>query len=262
MSTPSASAPRTVLIAGGAGGMGRAIARRMSADGDRVALADRPGAALDEAVAGLERSGAQVLGIAFDIREPDSCSAAVAQAERWHARLDVVVNAAGVWLEGPSQEVSPAQWDQVLDVNLKGAFFVMRAAIAPLIARRGVIVNIASDAGLVGNAGAAVYCASKGGLVLLSKALALELAPQGVRVNVLCPGDVATPMIEHQACHYGNGDPQGYKQRLLEHYPQGAAARFIEPEEIARFVQFLCEPGAAPITGAALSIDFGVTAGY
>ena len=107
-----------------------------------------------------------------------------------------------------------------------------------------------------------MYCASKGGLVLLSKALALELAPQGVRVNVICPGDVATPMIEFQAARYGNGDPEGYKRRLLVNYPQGDSARFIRPQEIARLVQYLCEPAAAPITGATLSIDFGITAGY
>ena len=176
--------------------------------------------------------------------------------------IATTLGAAGVWLEGSSQEVTPEQWDRVLDVNLKGAFFLIRSAIAPLIARQGTIINIASDAGLVGNNGAAVYCASKGGLVLLTKALALELVPQGVRVNVICPGDVATPMIEFQAARYGNGDPEGYKRRLLANYPQGDNARFIRPQEIARLVQYLCEPAAAPITGATLSIDFGITAGY
>lgn len=257
-----AAAPRTVLIAGGAGGMGRAIALRMAAAGDRIALADLPGATLQAAVAAITARSSRATGIALDIRDASQCAAAVAAAAEWGSGLDVVVNAAGVWLEGASQDVTPEQWDQVLNVNLRGAFFVIRHAIPHLIERRGVIINIASDAGLVGNAGAAVYCASKGGLVLLSKALALELAPQGVRVNVVCPGDVATPMIEHQANAYGNGDPHGYKQRLLQHYPQGATARFIDADEIARFVQFLCEPGAAPITGAALSIDFGITAGY
>jgi len=114
----------------------------------------------------------------------------------------------------------------------------------------------------VGNRGAAVYCASKGGLVLLTKALALELAPRGIRVNALCPGDVATPMVEFQAERYGAGDPEAYKAGLLAHYPQGPRARFITAEEIASFVVYLCSDAAAPITGAALSMDFGVTAGY
>jgi len=242
--------------------MGRSIALRMSAAGDRIVIADLPGAGLDAAVADITARGGQALGVSLDIRDPVRCAAAVDAAVRWNDRLDIVVNAAGVWLEGPSQEVTPEQWDQVLSVNLKGAFFVIRAAIPHLVASRGVIINIASDAGLVGNAGVAVYCASKGGLVLLSKALALELAPHGVRVNVVCPGDVATPMIEYQATRFGGGDPEGYKRRLLANYPQGAAARFIQPEEVARLVQYLCEPLAAPITGAALSIDFGVTSGY
>ncbi|TIV93558.1 MAG: SDR family oxidoreductase, partial [Mesorhizobium sp.] len=175
---------------------------------------------------------------------------------------DILVNAAGVWLEGPASGVEEHQWDLVLDVNLKGAFFLMSAAVPHLAAAQGVIVNIASDAGLVGNNGAAVYCASKGGLVLLTKALALELAPQGIRVNAVCPGDTATPMIEYQARTYGGDDPDGYKRRLLGHYPQGDTARFIQVEEIASFIHYLCQPGAAPITGAALSIDFGVSAGY
>jgi NAD(P)-dependent dehydrogenase (short-subunit alcohol dehydrogenase family) len=259
---PLAPTARTVLIAGGAGGMGRAIGHRLGATGDHIAIADLPGAGLDQARDALSSAGVDVLPIPLDIRDPHQCTAAVEAAQSWHGRLDVVVNAAGIWLEGPSIDVTPQQWDQVLGVNLKGAFFVCRAAIPHLIARRGVIINIASDAGLVGNAGVAVYCASKGGLVLLSKALALELAPHQVRVNVVCPGDVATPMIEYQASRFGGGDPEGYKRRLLGHYPQGSAARFIQPEEVARLVQYLCEPLAAPVTGAALSIDFGVTAGY
>jgi NAD(P)-dependent dehydrogenase (short-subunit alcohol dehydrogenase family) len=254
--------PRTIVIAGGAGGMGRAIAVLLGAAGDQIALADLPGTGLDEAVAAVQATGAIVRGFAIDLRDTDRCAGLIRDVIGWSGGMDVLINAAGVWLEGPSQEVTPEQWDRVLDINLKGAFFLIRSAIDPLIARKGTIINIASDAGLVGNSGAAVYCASKGGLVLLSKALALELAPQGVRVNVICPGDVATPMIEFQATRYGNGDPDGYKQRLLANYPQGDSARFIRPQEIARLVQYLCEPAAAPITGATVSIDFGITAGY
>lgn len=254
-------ARRTILIAGGAGGMGLATALRFAKDGARVVLADLPGPRLEEARARVAEAGAEVLALPLDIRSAQACREAVAQATEAHG-LDVLVNAAGVWLEGPATSVDEEDWDRVLDVNLKGAFFLISAAIPHLAASRGVIVNIASDAGLVGNKGAAVYCASKGGLVLLSKALALELAPQGIRVNAICPGDVATPMIEYQAATYGGGDPEAYKRRLLGNYPQGESARFIKAEEIAGFIHYLCQPGAAPITGAALSIDFGVTAGY
>lgn len=254
-------ARRTILIAGGAGGMGLATALRFAKDGARVVLADLPGPRLEEARARVAEAGAEVLALPLDIRSAQACREVVSKASE-AGGLDVLVNAAGIWLEGPATEVGEEDWDRVLDVNLKGAFFLISAAIPHLAASRGVIVNIASDAGLVGNNGAAVYCASKGGLVLLSKALALELAPQGIRVNAICPGDVATPMIEYQAATYGGGDPEAYKRRLLGNYPQGESARFIKAEEIAGFIHYLCQPGAAPITGAALSIDFGITAGY
>ncbi|TPI60188.1 SDR family oxidoreductase [Mesorhizobium sp. B3-1-3] len=255
-------AGRTILIAGGAGGMGLATGLRFAADGERIALADLAGPKLDAAVAKIAATGADVIGLPLDIRSVDACREVVGKAKEWGGAIDILVNAAGVWLEGPASEVEEEQWDLVLDVNLKGAFFLISAAIPHLSAAQGVIVNIASDAGIVGNNGAAVYCASKGGLVLLTKALALELAPQGIRVNAVCPGDTATPMIEYQAKTYGADDPDGYKRRLLGHYPQGDRARFIQVEEIASFIHYLCQPGAAPITGAALSIDFGVTAGY
>ncbi|MDX3974339.1 SDR family oxidoreductase [Shinella sp.] len=252
---------RTALIAGGAGGMGAAIAARLSAAGYAVAIADLAGERLAAAAEKLRAAGGDVLSVPLDMRKIASCAAAVEAVLGWRGRLDVVVNAAGVWREGEAGTMTEDDWDIVMDVNLKGAFFLIQAAI-PHLGPGASIVNIASDAGLVGNNGASIYCASKGGLVLLTKALALELAPRRIRVNAVCPGDVATPMIEFQAERYGGGDPDGYKAKLLSNYPQGAAARFIRPEEIARMVAYLCEPDAAPITGAALSIDFGVTAGY
>lgn len=252
---------RVALIAGGAGGMGTAIAARLSADGYAVVLADLESERLTTAVEAVQAGGGAALAVPLDMRKVASCTSAVETALAWHGRLDAVVNAAGVWREGAAGTMTEEDWDIVLDVNLKGAFFLIQAAI-PHLGAGASIVNIASDAGLVGNNGASIYCASKGGLVLLTKALALELAPRRIRVNAVCPGDVATPMIEFQAERYGGGDPDGYKAKLLSNYPQQAAARFIRPEEIARMVAYLCEPDAAPITGAALSIDFGVTAGY
>lgn len=249
---------RVALVAGGAGGMGGAIARRFARQGIRVALADLAGPALEAQARAL---GPVAATIPTDIRSPAACDAVVAAVLGWAGRIDILVNAAGVWLEGPAADVTEAAWDQVMGVNLKGAFFLIRAAL-PHLPRGASIVNIASDAGLVGNSGAAVYCASKGGLVLLTKALALELAPRGIRVNAVCPGDVDTPMIAFQAERYGNGDPEGYRRALLAHYPQAETARFITADEVARMVDYLCESSAAPVTGAALSIDFGVTAGY
>lgn len=249
------------LIAGGAGGMGSAICATFARQGYRVAIADLASTALDQAILRLGADTQSAIAVSLNLRQPGSCEDAVSQVIAWAGRVDVLVNAAGVWREGDAASVTEVDWDLVMDVNLKGAFFLIQAVL-PHLQAGASIINIASDAGLVGNAGAALYCASKGGLVLLTKALALELAPRGIRVNAICPGDVATPMIEFQAAEYGAGDPEGYKAALLAQYPQGRAARFITADEVAGFAVYLCSDAAAPITGAALAMDFGVTAGY
>jgi NAD(P)-dependent dehydrogenase (short-subunit alcohol dehydrogenase family) len=197
-----------VLVSGAAGGIGAATVRRFVAAGWRVVALD-----LDEA--GLARldDAALVARLGCDVCSAASCRAAVAQAVAAAGRLDALVNAAGVWREGPVEECSEADFDLVVDVNLKGTYFLCAAAIPHLRASRGVIVNVSSDAGRQGNLGAAAYCASKGGVTLFTRALALELAPQGVRANVVSPGDVDMPMLRFQAERYGGADlavDQGY----------------------------------------------------
>jgi NAD(P)-dependent dehydrogenase (short-subunit alcohol dehydrogenase family) len=177
-------------------------------------------------------------------------------------RLDILVNTAGVWVEGRSEAMTEEQWDRVVGVNLKGTFFCCRYAIPELRKTQGCIVNLSSDAGVVGTPETAVYTASKGGVSLLTKSLALELAADLVRVNAVCPADVMTPMLEGQARDFGGGDADGYFGRLLASYPQRDQARFIRPEEVASLIAYLASPLAAPITGALISIDFGTSAGY
>ena len=253
---------RTVLIIGGASGMGFAMAKRFLTGEHRVVLCDIDQERLTAAVAALGGAHAGAAGILTDVTSVAACERAVAATVQIFGSLDVLINSAGVWVEGPSEDATEAEFDRTVAVNLKGPFFMCRHAIPHLEHAGGCIVNIASDAGLVGNAGAAIYSASKGGVVLLSRSLALELAPRGIRVNAVCPCDVATPMIEFQAATYGGGDPAGYKARLLAHYPQRQRARFATPEEVAELVYYLASAAAAPITGAALPIDFGLTAGY
>jgi len=245
-----------VLVSGAGGGIGAATVRRFAAAGWRVVALDLD----DAALARLPDEGV-VARLRGDIRTADSCRELVVQAVAAAGRLDALVNAAGVWREGPVEECSEADFDAVVDVNLKGTFFLCSAAIPQLKATQGAIVNISSDAGRQGNLGAAAYCASKGGVTLFTKALALELAPHGVRANVVSPGDVDTPMLRFQAEHYGGGDPAGYLAGLLAKYPQGERARFIRPEEIAELAFYLCSPAAAAITGADLAIDQGYSAG-
>lgn len=245
-----------VLVSGAGGGIGAATVRRFASAGWRVVAVD-----LDpESLRRLE-SAAVIARLQGDIRSADACRSLVERAVAAAGRLDALVNAAGVWREGPVEDCSEADFDAVVDVNLKGTFFLCSASIPHLTATQGAIVNISSDAGHQGNLGAAAYCASKGGVTIFTKALALELAPHGVRANVVSPGDVDTPMLHFQAERYGGGDPQAYLAALLAKYPQGARARFIRPEEIAELVFYLCSTAAAAITGADLAIDQGYSAG-
>ena len=247
-----------VLITGGAGGMGAAAARRFIDGGWRVAIADRDDVRANELALEL---GAGALAVHCDVTRPESCHAAVRATLEWAGRLDHVVAAAGLWTEGPIDGVDEFEFDRVMAVNVKGVFFTCKASVAALRATRGSMTLIASDAGIQANKGAAVYGASKASVVLLAKTLALDLAGDGVRVNAICPGDVATPMLQYQADSFGGGNPEGYLADLLAKYPQGGRARFIEPTEVAELLWFLAQPAATPITGAALSIDFGLSSG-
>lgn len=238
-----------VLVTGASGGIGGAAVARFLAGGWKVAAVDINEGPHDR----------DVLRVIADLRNVDDCRRAVAETTAWVGRLDAVVNAAGVWTEGPTTATTEEEWDWVVDINLKGLFFVCSAAIPHLTTTRGCIINMSSDAGLQGNAGAAVYCASKGGVSILTRALALELAPLGVRVNAICPGDVDSPMLRGQAA--ASADPAAYLDKLLRGYPQGETARFIDPAEVAELVWFLAQPSAAAITGANISIDFGLSAG-
>ena len=251
---PGLFAGKVIVVTGAAGGVGGAVARLMGRLGAVIVATDLPGPALDAVPAALH--------IAADLRDVGQCDGIIATTQQATGRIDALVNAAGVWVEGPSQAAREEDWARVIDINLKAAFFLSSRAIPALAQTRGAIVTIASDAGIVGNAGAAIYCASKGGVVLMTRALARELAPQGIRVNALCPSDIRTAMLQFQADRYGDGDPDAYLSRLLAHYPQGENARFLTPEEVAAQVAFLLSPASAGVTGAAVMVDFGLTAGY
>lgn len=239
-----------VLVTGAAGGLGTAVCERFAAGGWDVVATDRP------------QSRARVGDwVPADLLDVEQIREMVAHATAMHGRLDCVVNAAGLWTEGPSDATTEDDWDRVVGVNLKAAYFVSSAAIPHLEATAGSIVMISSDAGIQGNAGAAVYSASKGGVSNLTRALALELAPRGVRVNAVCPADIETPMLAGQARDFGGDDPEAYYAKLRSAYPQGERARFLAPGEVAEVVWFLAQPSAAGVTGANWSIDFGLSAG-
>ena len=252
---------KTVVVTGAAGGVGAASARRFAAAGATLVLGDLDAVALED-LCGQLAALTEVHGVACDVTSVADIENLMAEAVEATGRIDVLLNTAGLWVEGPTEEMTEADWDRVVDVNLKGTFFACSRAIPELKKTEGCIINLSSDCGLVGTPETAVYTASKGGVSLLTKALAIELAPSLVRVNAVCPADIMTPMLRYQAETYGGGDPEGYYKRLLTGYFQGEKARFITPEEVAELVFFLASAPAAPITGANISIDFGTSAGY
>jgi len=254
-------AGKTVLVTGAAGGMGKAVATRFLQNGATVIASDINASSLEKAAAEFSASGGTALAVVGDVSKVSDCKRIVFAAVDKGGRLDTVINCAGVWMEGPSDTMTEEMWDRTIDINLKGTFFISRYAIPELEKTEGCIINISSNSGLIGEPEVAIYCASKAGVCMMTKALAVELAPKGIRVNAICPGDVMTPMLESQIRDWSQGDPQGYTKRLLSYYPQGERARFIKPEEIAETVYFLASPKAAPITGVCLAVDFGATAG-
>lgn len=236
---------KVVLVSGSSGGLGRAVCRKFRDGGWTTVGADLVASEFTRHVADLT-DVPQVVNV-------------IAAAVREHGRLDGLVACAGVWTEGDTAQATEAEFDRVFAVNVKSTFFLLARALPHLKRTRGHATLVSSDAGIQGNAGAAIYCASKGAVSNLVRAVAREVAPDLVRVNAVCPGDMDTPMLRGQA--QASGKPAAYLQKLLDGYPQGAAARFIAAEEVAALCWFLAQDEAAPITGANLPVDFGLSAG-
>lgn len=244
---------RVAIVTGAASGIGRATAERLAAEGATVVAVDRDAGGLEATVAGIVDGDGRAEARALDVSDPDACTALVEAVAADLGRLDVLANVAGVLRFAHATEHTRADWDQTLAVNLSGPWFLMQAALPHLEATRGSIVNVASAAGLVGQAYTSAYCASKGGLVLLTKALAVEYAARKVRVNCVCPGQVDTNLLADFAF------PEGADQRLLDKLlplVRGAA-----PEEIATLIAYLASDEARYVTGSAIPIDGGQTAG-
>jgi len=230
---------RRIVITGAASGIGRVTASLFMEEGAKVILLDRNAGALETTFGGRDGVIAEV-----DITKEDQVTAAINQAAEKIGGIDGVINAAGIMMTGPTAEITPKIWRQVLDVNLSGSFFVIQACL-PWLRRNEIstVVNIASGAGLLPNApGLVAYAASKGGVIALTKALAADLAP-AIRVNCVCPGMVDTPMADGFRTNVGNY----------------ALKRIADPAEIARAMLFLTSPDSSYVTGATLAVDGGRT---
>ena len=249
-------AGKSALITGGASGIGRATALLFAQEGAAVALADLNEQGAQDAVAQIESAGGQAIYIRCDVRSASDCEAAVRTVVETFGGLDILFNNAGAIRRADVVGTSEEDWDLVLDVNLKSIFLMSKHAV-PLIASRGggSIISTSSGWGLRGGAQAVSYCAAKGAVVNMTRAMAIDHGGQNIRVNCICPGDTDTPMLREEARQLG----QPEDQFLLE-AAQRPLRRYARPEEIAHAVLYLASDEASFITGTALVIDGGGTA--
>jgi len=249
-------ADRVALITGATSGIGRATALLLAREGARVALTGRNDERGRAVVAEINAAGGDATYLHSDVCREADCRAAVGQAISEFGRLDILFNNAGVFFANTAVECTEEEWDAQVDTSLKGAFLMSKHALPHMIRRgRGSIIHNSSGWGIVGGDRAVAYCAAKGGLILMAKAMAIDHGRQGVRVNCVCPGDVDTPMLPEDARNRGLD-----WQKYLEGCANRPLGRIGTADEIAKAVLFLASDDSSFVTGAAIVVDGGGSA--
>jgi dihydroanticapsin dehydrogenase len=247
---------KVALITGGAGAIGLATARRCAEDGARVVIADRDAARLDQAVTNLRDVGLDVAAVPVDVTSEGSVRELLDRIEADPGRLDILFTSAGVLVSGSVVETSLEDWQRTLAVNLTGTFLCAKYAVPVMLAGGGgSIVLMSSTSGLVAEPATAAYCASKGGIVMLGRQMAVDFARAGIRVNVICPGWIDTPFNDPAIEHSGGMDAVApFIEAMV---PMGRQGR---PEEVADIVAFLASDASRLMTGSVVVADGGLTA--
>ena len=244
---------KVALVTGASSGLGRATALRLAAAGASVAIVDINREALDETAQLLADRGAVSLTIAADLADPAACTAAVEEAVAHFGRLDALCNVAGVIYLADTPDMPAEQWHRTMAVNLSAPFFLSQAAIPHLLEANGAIVNIASCAAFMGEAYAAAYCATKAGLVKLTKAMAMEYMRRPIRINAVAPGGMMTNIAVNFR------PPEGCDIELLKRY--SPMRGLVEVDDVADMIALLASDAGRGYHGACISIDAGITAG-
>jgi NAD(P)-dependent dehydrogenase (short-subunit alcohol dehydrogenase family) len=247
---------KVALITGAGSGIGQASALMFAKEGARVVAIDLNGRGLAETQAKAEAAGGSCYPLVVDVSSEAQVQAAIAHVAETLGSIDILFNNAGISVLKPITETTEEDWDRILGVNLKGVFFGCKHAIPWMVNQgKGVIINTASELAIVAQPLYGAYCASKGGVLAMTRALSLEWASKGVRINSLCPGPIQTPML--QAEFDLAADPVAGKQSCVDSIPLGRLGR---PEEIAKVAVFLASDDAAFMHGASITVDGGKTA--